>query len=409
MREAALGVIPQAETATDKVRNLRVTGESLDLALQTTQSQEIRADRMTTDLTVVGASASGGLNIELSYQEFDAFIGGVMQNQWVGVGASGSGEVAVPDANFAGAVLTSSSNSVFTAISVGQFIRVSGSVVGGGANNGLFKVKSKTATALTLDRYNPRPAQPTDNPLATAAFTAETLASGVKVSASRIKNGAVFQSFVIEKFFSDIGQTLTYRGMTPSTMALNFQSGSIVGGNVNFMGLGALQQPGTLLPAAGAASQTYSVMNAIVGLGGVFEGTSLLAANTYIKSMSLNIDNSLRGQDAIGVLGYAGVGSGTLRVSGNMEVYFADGSMYKKFLDNDATSFSWTLVDSVSNAGAANGYTFTLPKVKFSEGRIQAGAINQDVMVQMGFEALLDPATASMIMIDRFGAPAVVQ
>jgi hypothetical protein len=78
--------------------------------------------------------------------------------------------------------------------------------------------------------------------------------------------------------------------------------------------------------------------NAVRGVFDILEGGSSITATTYIKSADITIDNSLRGQDAVGVLGNAGVAAGTIKASGKLEVYFADQTMYNKFLNNTETS-----------------------------------------------------------------------
>jgi len=49
IEESAFGVTPNTGTA----RNLRITGESLDFAIRTDSSKEIRSDRMKPDVTIV--------------------------------------------------------------------------------------------------------------------------------------------------------------------------------------------------------------------------------------------------------------------------------------------------------------------------------------------------------------------
>jgi hypothetical protein len=55
--------------------------------------------------------------------------------------------------------------------------------------------------------------------------------------------------------------------------------------------------------------------------------------------------------------------------------------------------------------GDNNGYVFTLPKIKYSGGKVVAGAINQDVMLEMPFTALMDGVSRKTIFVDRLYAP----
>jgi uncharacterized protein YceK len=87
-----------------------------------------------------------------------------------------------------------------------------------------------------------------------------------------------------------------------------------------------------------------------------------------------------------------------ITVSGTMEVYLADGTLYDKFVTNTASSISWSAVD-----GAGNGYVFQLPKIKFSDAKVTGGALNSDAMLSIPFTALMDPVTGKTIIIDRVG------
>lgn len=219
-------------------------------------------------------------------------------------------------------------------------------------------------------------------------------------TSGRLVNGTTQRSFTLEKAFSDVGQVFAYRGMVASKMSLDLKSGSILTGSFEFTGKDSVRATATTLPGTLAASHTNDTMNCVKGVGTILEG-GIPLANTFVKSLKLDLDNAVRAQDAVGVFGTAGVASGTLKVTGTLEVYFADGALYDKFLNNTATSLSFKALD-----GAGNGYTFTLPKMKYSDGKINAGALDQDVMVSLPFQALLDPTSGHTIIIDRIGAVA---
>lgn len=395
--EAVQGTLPKAEapagTPPQVVRYLRNTGESLDFALGYEASKEIRADRMVGGTFLTKASAAGGVNFEFSYQEFDPFLAAALMSEW---GTAGEGGEVTVTASFSDNTLTADSGTPFAPIVVGQWLRVSGAATTG--NNGVFKVTARTDASLTLTKFNPS-TQVLD---AAFDFTSEVATAGVKVSSSRIKNGVTMHSFTLEKRATDIGQYIVYTGMAPSKLSLDISSGGAVTGSVDFMGFSSVTDSKTSMPAEGAASQTYSVVNAIRGVGAVQEGGVDLT-DTFIKKVSLNIDNALREQDAIGHLGAIGIGAGTLKVTGSMTTYFSTGRLYKKYLDSSASSLSLTLLD-----GALNGYNLLVPKLHFTAAKIVNGAIDQDVMVELSFSAEFDPATNAMIIIDRFGDKAVV-
>jgi hypothetical protein len=382
--ESAFGLTPGSGTPKD----LRMTGESLDYGVTTKVSDEIRDDRQKTDLALVGAGAKGGLNFELSYNEYDSLLEAALQGTWAAFGTNGVG--ATFTADFTATTITASEaptgTSAFTGLVKGQWFKLSAP---SHANDGLYCRVSEsvapTSTVITLSALTP---------LATG--TGVTLC---KVATSRLTNGVVQRSFTLEKEFADIAQFFAYRGMTASKLSLALQSGSLVTGSFDFMGKDVIRAGATTLPNAPTASTAYGIMNAVTGVGQIMEGGALLTS-TYIKALNLDVDNSLRGRTAIGTLGNVSLGSGDAEIAGNIEVYLADGTLYDKFVNNTETSLSFRMVD-----GAGNGYVVTLPRVKYGDAKVNAGAADQDAMLSLPFTALkdADAGTGKMILIDRVG------
>lgn len=295
--ESVFGTTPG--TGTPKC--LRRTNDDLGFRVQSATSEEIRSDRQTTDLVLVGASAEGSINFELSYGEYDELLAAVLQGTW-------------------------------------------------------------NTDVLT--------------------------------------NGTTQSSFSIEREHADLAQFVLYRGMTPNTLELNLQSGAIVTGSFGFMGKDQAALSGTTgLPGSPTASLTNDIMNAVSGVGDILEGGSEITG-TFIKSLSLSVNNNLRARDGIGTLGSVSIGSGTLGITGKMSVYFANATLYNKFLAGTRTSLAFTISDVDGNE-----YEWEIPALKFSEGTIQAGSKDADSMVDLGFTAIMDTVSGKMIRITRTPAP----
>jgi hypothetical protein len=383
--ETTPGVTPSSGNCV----NLRLTGESLDFDVQSETSKELRFDRQTTDLVQVGASCGGGFNFELSSREYDPFLQALLQSAWVDYGTGGKGtplDLNIdPSTNTLTADTDPANQDAFTHLSPGQWIRLN--APGDAADAVFLKVKEVSTSDILIDPTTPLPGD-----------AARDVADCV-ISASRIANGVDQQYFTLEKEFSDVHQFLAFRGMTPNKMSLSFESGAIVGGNFDFIGFNASQMTETTnLPGVPVPSQTYDVMNAVTGVGYLIEGGEKLL-DTFIQSLSLDIDNALRGQTAVGHLGFVGVAAGTMAVTGNMRVYLKNGRAYDKFINNEASSIAWFVRD-----GVGNGYVFTMPKIKYSGGKVVAGAINQDVLLELPYTALMDGASYKTLFIDRLYA-----
>lgn len=380
--ETTYGVVPVAGNG----KNLRRTDDSLGFKTQAKTSEEIRGDRQTTDSFLVSASAEGGVMFELSYQEFDAFFAATLQGSWVVYGTNGVG-TAIATGTWTNTTFTGTSLPI-TNLEKGQWVRIS-TTVGGGLNDGVVAQISKTvnpsSTVITFEA---------------GSALASGAAAAFSIQTSRLSNGTTQPSFTLEREHGDITKFLTFRGMVLSKLSLSLASGSAVTGSFDFMGKDQLVAGVTALPGTAVVSKTYDVMNCVTGVGNVLEGGAPLTG-TFIKSLTLDVDNKLRGRDAIGVLGNVDIGAGALSVSGKMSVYFANTVLYEKFLNSTRTSLNFRVYDP-----SGNGYIFTLPSVKFSAGDIKAGTKEADSMVEMTFEGLMDPTFQKMIYIDRVGVAA---
>jgi hypothetical protein len=384
--ESAFGTIPVVGNPND----LRFTGESLDFTIQKERSREIRSDRQTTDLIPVNAQASGGVNFELSYNEFDDLFEAALMGTWAVYGTAGVGTTfsATYAANTITAAVAPTSTSAFTTLQLGQWFQVQHA--GNPNDKKWFKVHASTvptSTVITLDAATP----------ATVAANS----AGCVISASRLTNGVVERSFSFEKAFTDINQFFAYRGMTAAGLEMGFQSGAIASGAFSYMGKDAVRQAATQLPGSPVASLTHDVMNAVAGVGQILEGGTALTG-TFIKNLTFSLNNALRARDGIGNLGAVSVGVGSVAVSGSLEVYLADGTLYDKFLNNTASSISARVQD-----GAGNGYVITLPRIKYGDAKVNAGGLDQDAMISMPFEAVRDPSSGKTIILDRAGVAVV--
>jgi len=375
---------------------LRNTGESLDYAISTVVSNEIRSDRAITDLISTDADASGGFNFELNYGEYDWFIESLLQSTYTAFGVNGVGAVIPTSATFAASTLTAGSAtsgaSIFTNLVLGQWVKIAGS------SNPLQNIWAQVSTTIA----------PTTTVLTFegSPFTGATGAGGaaVTVSASRLTNGTTQRSATIERAFQDVTQFFTHRGQTVQSLSLDVSTGSLITGSFDFIGKDVVRAGITGLNATIVPSGSTGILSATSSVANILEaGTAL--TGTFVQSLKMTYNNNLRGQKAIGTLGNADIGSGSIDIKLMLDVYFANGNLYDKFLNNTVSSFSFRLQDT-----AGNGYVITLPRTKINSAKVNAGSINTDLSASFEITGLLDPVSSRMILIDRGGiavSPAV--
>ena len=138
-------------------------------------------------------------------------------------------------------------------------------------------------------------------------------------------------------------------------------------------------------------------MNGVSNVLDIIVDDAISTAN--FQSLTLEMNNNLRAQDGIGSLGHLGIALSRLELSGSVGLYFEDSSMYDLYLNGTAFSLSFRVKDTTNNQ-----YIFTLPNVKFESGTVVSGGLDQDVILDATWRAIMDPETLSMIAIDRFTA-----
>lgn len=389
---------------------LLMLSETLDFGIKTLSSKAITSDRMVRDNALTGASAQGGFAFEQVFKEYDPFILGVLQaNAWTGFNTTGvSG--ALP------AITTISATSiVFTSTTAGA------GDVSTLARGQWFNLKPPAgATQAVKDWCATHPLRvalsggtlsatqiPIDasSPIDTAVVGV-SMAAGAVIGSALAGNGTTMKSYSLQVGHEDINLYRQYRGMIPSKMDLSLKVGEMVTGMFEFMGKDMVQPIPTTGTAMGTlgASQAFTPANATKGVFDIIENGASITATTFIKSADLTIDNSLRAQEAVGVFGNAGIASGTLKLTGKVEVYLADATMYNKLLNGTASSLCIPIVDV-----DGNGYVFYYPRIKYTAGKVNASGQDQDNMLSMDFEAFPDttggsPTLGFGLVVYRVGA-----
>lgn len=214
-------------------------------------------------------------------------------------------------------------------------------------------------------------------------------------TADVLKVGTTEKHFSIEAKYADwtVPHYLQYKGMRVGSMALNFAYGSVATCTFGWAGKTHLSTTTSLLGTGSVvAATTTDVLNGSADISGVeIDGS---APASIVKSISVNINNSLRAIEGVGAVGPQDQAYGRAMITGTIEMYFDDAAAYTKLLANTTATFEFTVGDG------SNSYTFYFPKIKFNSGAPEASGIDTDVMQRLEFTALYD-ATDSALKITR--------
>lgn len=367
-------------TPASALKELRVTGESLNAQKQTVTSQELRSDRQVPDIVQVGENCGGDVSFELSYAAFDDILEGAFMSDW-------SANVGLSETDISAVNSDNSYNSVgvdfsLTTLAVGQWIKVSGFT--DAANNGLRRVQTIAGGKITVSG---------------GTLADEAAGDTVTISSSYVKNGVTKKSYTVEKSFTDVTEFVSYTGMRVGSMTLNAAVGQLLGGSFSFQGKKAISAGATVGTGSAVAAPTNDVLNAVSNISAttILEGGAALTFD--ITNLSITMNNSLRPQQAIGSLANVGIGIGRMELTGSLSAYFEDNVLYEKFLNFTETSLSIPITD-----GAGNVYVLDFPAIKFTSADVNASSIDQDVLVNMNFTAKMDASELFTISLSKIDA-----
>lgn len=276
-------------------------------------------------------------------------------------------------------------------LAVGDWLNIGGTAAGEKftttANNDWVRISAIAALAMTFDN------RPT-------GWTAE-VSSGSKTlqiwMGDRLEVGTTQQSVTIEKSIQsqDDPEYLVYTGMVVNSASFSFESAERVTGTFDFLGT-ASSVSNVTLDASPTAATTTNIMNAVNNVGRISEGGSVIANGNAITSVEFSINNQLREQTAIGTLGLIGIGSGDSEITGTINTYFADRTLYEKFVNNTDSNLS------VNVNRDSQALIFDFLNVTYTESSVEASGRNQDVFVSLGFSAKLNSTIGNQMQIQRF-------
>lgn len=371
VKEVAFGTTP-----TTTQTNMRFLSESLKQDTGTTSSAEIQSDRQIPGVvrSTVGASGDTG---------FEYYLGGSLETL-IATAAMQS-----PDSPVAGSDCTPATGTVgltaltgrFTASvnfgpapSVGEWLKIEG--FSNAANNGYFRI---TAVVLSGSDVTTIAVDPNN---ATFVNEATVAVGGLTFTlASYYTNETTQNSFSIEKHWADLSSTFAlYKGMTCDGMSLTVPTDGIITGGFTWSGKQATSETATADSGSHSTAGTGSVLSGIDNVVSFREG----GYDLTITGFNFSLTNNLRQRTEVGSAFSTSVGSGSIGVSGSFQAYFAAGdpvSTMSRYLAGTDSGIEIVFTDGT------NQTSIDLPRVRLTSGQRVAGGQNQDVIMEIGFEA----------------------
>lgn len=372
IEEATPGVTP----SNPALKYVRITQASLTASNTFTESEELSPLGVPTDVALTDRSVSGTVDIEASYASHDDFLSAALKSNWAVTDFSGSATTTTLATN------NLTATGAFANVVVGQLIDLKGMTTA--ANNRTYRVVAKQDNSTIT--VSPIPA------------SAETTVDA-NITSDVLRSGQVNKTFTLVERFkdSDDHATRTYRGEAVSTYSMSLATGSIVTGQIGFMGRSS--EWGTDPAISGETSvdaPLTPVFDSVNNIDNVWLGSVNLCEAGLLQSLDFNIDNQHREQKAVCKLGAANVVAGTQRITVSGTQYFFDKTEAERAEAVTDFAFSFRIVD---NDG--NGYDILLPRCKYSQYDVAPGGKDSDVTATFELLSLADPDTGAVAVVSR--------
>ena len=216
---------------------------------------------------------------------------------------------------------------------------------------------------------------------------------------SRVENGAesidAHQNAVERRFedHSPITREL-FLGMALNNFNITLAPQAIAVGSLTWFGFNsAVSDNSPTYPELYAnlpndiAAEEFDVYNTSSDIGRLGRGSDPVdaAGVNFVLEATIEINNNLRRQPAVGVFGASGIGVGELSVTGTLSTYFDNDEILQIILTNAETS-----LDLITQGGDGRSMVFDLPRIKFSGGAPDVPGKNADVTIPGTYQAILD-------------------
>ena len=381
--ESSYGVTP----GSGNFSTARFTSEGLSGTPQTTESQQLRTDRMSSGQIVTGLEVGGDMAFELAKESAleDFMCSAMHQSAWNALAL-----VSVDmELDVSARTLTRAAGSFVSAGLVkGDFIKLAG--FSNAANNKVVMVTDVQALVLTC---------------ALPDGMVDETGSGTSFHrGDKLTIGTTKKSFSMEKVFKDLTtKAINYRGMIVSQMEINFEWGALATGSFSFSGNDhvvadaanemmtdgrTINSPATSNTLNGSVDMPFLASSAIGVLG---------ASEFALRSVNLSLNNNLSPQTVIGETAPIDYSSGTAQIEVSLSAYLNDVGW--AVLEKRNTQESFELGFMVENASGY--YGFWLPAIQVTFDDPASAGQNQDILLEMSGQAKVGASGESALVIYR--------
>jgi len=356
----------------------RFTSADLDLDKTILKSDERRTDGQVPFLRHGNRRVKGTVKGQLSYLAYKDLI-----RAWLRYPTSGSGHgvsTAGVNTSFVSGSKTihrTSGSWVTDGFVANQKIRVTGAAQAG--NNTVLTIASLTASDITV----------------VEAVTTESATNNTKINGDYAENQTTDKSFSVEAGFTDIVQYQVLKGLKVDKMNVSAKPNSMVDLTFDLVGQDSAAFSGSSL---GAPTDVDTSDPCDTTTGSVQEGG---AASAIISGADFSGAWNRQLTEVLGAAIPQTIEAGMFDVSGTITAFFADATLFNKFISETLTSLLIAFTDPANNA-----IYFYFPAVKYTGGSKSISG-SSDVPLKLPFTAYRDATTGKTCIVNMVPGVAV--
>lgn len=353
---------------------MRRTSSNVDLSKKTYKSTEIRPDYQFSDFRHGTRSVTGTISDELSVGTWANFMASSMRQAWQKAGATVATSIDAVTGTATTQQFTRATGSFITdGYMIGDVVQFEGFTTGTANNANNFFITAITALALNGIFL--------DGSLIVADSASSAVTCAVMGSKTWVPlTNQTRDSYTIEHFYSDIGQSEVFTGCRVSQMAVKLPSTGLATIDFPIMGIDATESTSQYFssPAAASTGQILAAVNGAMFMNGV--------QVAVITSIDFTINGTMTTGDVVGSNVAPDIFPGSVDVTGTLSAYFLDETFQSAFFNE--TEVSIVVALTADNTPNAAFQVFTFPRCKLNGATKNDGQVG--IVQSVPFVALLN-------------------
>jgi hypothetical protein len=192
----------------------------------------------------------------------------------------------------------------------------------------------------------------------------------------------------VTKDFTDVNVYNTYFGLLCDELSIDIKPNALIPVTAKFVGKSMTSANTQIVttPVSASGNQPFDSFTGSIKENGVSIAT--------VTGLSISIKNSNKGSQAVMQDSITGITSGTLEVTGSVDIYLTDNTMLNKFLNETESSIEVTLTDLDGHS-----LTIKIPKLKYTSG--DPNAKEGEIIQSLQFVAEYDSVSGTTISFKR--------